>query len=732
MCDTTYSGFFKIEKGGRAGGFVVAGMLRGCARHVALALVFVLAAALPLVVPQVAEAAAGGNELVSYGPAGEPMTIYAFARDTSADGQRTVMLGYTASGSPSNFTHYYLRDGSTTTQIDAGGYAVGTVAISDSGRWITYTLAQFNGTSWSYDLRIRDLDVGTERSILTGLSDAPGWIDVSDDGSVVGLQTSQPLVPEDLDAAADVYVWEDAVTPTFQLISGGSALSEEGTGRGAMTPDGRFVLFTSKDRSIVVGDDTAANAFGLYLRDRLASVTTLESRFNPDQPGGALPDGVAGNALDLSDDGARVVYESHNYDPSNEFPIWGAVFVRDTATGISERVVRSIYDGPVSTHNPTIDGAGSRVALEVDWGQAMGRPQSQTHQGAVVDLDSGNMQLASRRYGTVDEDGNGETNSPIIAANGRFVVHTNRSTDLLAEPVTAGSPQVYRYEVEGGADPDLDDDGIDDAVDADGGNGSAPGAFDDGGMVTGRITQLPSGFSVAITDHPDPLEGVTVRVTGSGTPRVRLSVCGGFTMSLSAGAETTVTCGSVIARVVAGDVVVELDGGLASVTIPAGAAAEVEDTPGGFEVVVLDATGDDGRLVQLTVDGQSRPLAEGTTVFQAWDFVGFDRPVDGEGVINSIKGGRVVPLKWRVLDGNGSPVTTINSVAVAFAADACVGASAPTDLVEQTAASASSLQNLGNGYYQFNWKTPKATTPCGELRLALGDGVVRTARFGIT
>ena len=39
---------------------------------------------------------------------------------------------------------------------------------------------------------------------------------------------------------------------------------------------------------------------------------------------------------------------------------------------------------------------------------------------------------------------------------------------------------------------------------------------------------------------------------------------------------------------------------------------------------------------------------------------------------------------------------------------ACPGASAPLDQLEQVAPGGSGLQNLGQGYYQLNWKTSKS------------------------
>ena len=45
------------------------------------------------------------------------------------------------------------------------------------------------------------------------------------------------------------------------------------------------------------------------------------------------------------------------------------------------------------------------------------------------------------------------------------------------------------------------------------------------------------------------------------------------------------------------------------------------------------------------------------------------------------------------------------------------------DALEEYASGDSGLQNLGNGFYQFNWKTPKTyANSCKTLKLNLGEG----------
>ena len=49
------------------------------------------------------------------------------------------------------------------------------------------------------------------------------------------------------------------------------------------------------------------------------------------------------------------------------------------------------------------------------------------------------------------------------------------------------------------------------------------------------------------------------------------------------------------------------------------------------------------------------------------------------------------------------------------------------DLVEEVTPGGSGLMNLGDGYYQINWKTPSAYAgSCKNLNLNLGEGEPRT------
>jgi hypothetical protein len=115
-----------------------------------------------------------------------------------------------------------------------------------------------------------------------------------------------------------------------------------------------------------------------------------------------------------------------------------------------------------------------------------------------------------------------------------------------------------------------------------------------------------------------------------------------------------------------------------------------------------------------------------------YDFSGFFQPVDN-GVLNVARAGRAIPLKWRLTDASGTPITNLSAAPISTVTLNCGTLSEGTDAIEEYAAGASGLQNLGDGYYQLNWKSPSTYAgSCRRLRLDLGEGAYRTADFQFT
>jgi aminopeptidase YwaD len=115
-------------------------------------------------------------------------------------------------------------------------------------------------------------------------------------------------------------------------------------------------------------------------------------------------------------------------------------------------------------------------------------------------------------------------------------------------------------------------------------------------------------------------------------------------------------------------------------------------------------------------------------------FSGFFQPVDSSPALNTANSGQAIPLKWQITDVDGNPVTNLGNVAVT-AADLSCSLGTTVDQVEEFTTGSSGLLNQGNGYYQFNWKTPKTyANSCKTMMLDLGEGpgMQRTALFQFT
>lgn len=294
---------------------------------------------------------------------------------------------------------------------------------------------------------------------------------------------------------------------------------------------------------------------------------------------------------------------------------------------------------------------------------------------------------------------------------------------------TEGAGRIGKIGTDASGPVDADGDGVADAIDADGGAGTSPdGAFSDDtgdGSTTSGYVVGAAGLLLSVADAADPA-GVRITTTGPGGPAVVSACAGGFSIEIPAGTSLVLTCGSVrVQEVTGGPVTIRLPGGVTSVSVPAGSAATVGTTAGaGFSVAQVIGT------VTLTVDGVGRQVGAGETVNgRSWRFVGFSPPVDNGGVVNAAKAGQAIPLKWRILDAAGAPVTTLASARVTTQTLACAGGG-PIDEIEELAPGASDLKNHGNGSYQLDWKSPASYAGgCRTLKLDIGDGVSHTALF---
>ena len=109
-----------------------------------------------------------------------------------------------------------------------------------------------------------------------------------------------------------------------------------------------------------------------------------------------------------------------------------------------------------------------------------------------------------------------------------------------------------------------------------------------------------------------------------------------------------------------------------------------------------------------------------------YGFAGLFAPIDRPNTRNVSKAGQSIPLKWRLTDAQGDPVLDLHTATVMVSGISC-SLGSTDDLVEEVTPGGSGLTNLGDGYYQINWKTPSAYAgSCKNLNLNLGEGEPRT------
>jgi hypothetical protein len=165
------------------------------------------------------------------------------------------------------------------------------------------------------------------------------------------------------------------------------------------------------------------------------------------------------------------------------------------------------------------------------------------------------------------------------------------------------------------------------------------------------------------------------------------------------------------------------------------AEANATDTNSGVASASCDPvdTGSVGlKTLTCTATDAAGNTASATVSYNViYDFSGFTSPVANPPDRNAANAGGAVPVKWRLVDAAGAPVTDLSSIGVTVKTLACTLGTTP-DQPSEKAAGKSGLQNMGDGYYQFNWATPKAYAgSCKTLMLDLaeGPGMERTALF---
>jgi Tol biopolymer transport system component len=336
----------------------------------------------------------GTTEKVSVSSAGVAGNDTSSAAAVSADGRFVAFWSAAdnlVAGDTNGTTDVFVRDlqSGTTERVSidsrerqsVGGDAFGSPdssfgrpAISGDGRFVAFASTATNlakgDRNQAADIFVRDRLAGTtERLSLTGRKGEPNsetaFPVISPDGRFVAFSSfADNLVAGDTNLATDVFI-HDRQTQTTELVSVNSAEEQANAGSAgaAITPDGRFVAFGSGATNLVPGDVDDA-AFDVYLRDRQSGTTVGISTLAP-------PSGLVRHSggPSISADGRFVAFDSwdSNVVPGDTNDRYD-VYVLDRNTGTVERV--SVTDAGVEGNSdsmgPSMSSDGRFVAFHSD------------------------------------------------------------------------------------------------------------------------------------------------------------------------------------------------------------------------------------------------------------------------------------------------------------------------------------------------------------------------------
>lgn len=204
--------------------------------------------------------------------------------------------------------------------------------------------------------------------------------------------------------------------------------------RPRLSADGRHAVFESDSTNLVPG---IINTGHVFVRDRLANTTTLESVSSTGKKGNA-----PSREPDISGDGRFVAFTSLSTNlVTPDFNGVDDIFVRDRLLGTTERISVALGGGPGNGGSrwPSLSGDGRYVAFESAASDLVVGDDNGSIDVFVRDRLAGTTTLVSVTAAGLPADNGGF--EPQLSADGRWVAFLSSSLDLTG-PGGSSHPQV--------------------------------------------------------------------------------------------------------------------------------------------------------------------------------------------------------------------------------------------------------------------------------------------------
>ena len=195
----------------------------------------------------------------------------------------------------------------------------------------------------------------------------------------------------------------------------------------SLSGDGRFVAFTSFASNLVAGD--AYPGTDIFVRDRLTGVTELVSVYSDAIQGNGDSEGPS-----ISSDGRFIAFSSLASNlVSGDTNGLKDVFVRDRQSGVTVRVSLSSdgFEGQGNSESPSISADGRFIAFDSDAANLVSDDTNARRDVFVHDRWTGVTQRVSLGEGGAE--GTETSWGPSISGDGRIVVFTSFARNLVPD-----------------------------------------------------------------------------------------------------------------------------------------------------------------------------------------------------------------------------------------------------------------------------------------------------------
>ena len=168
----------------------------------------------------------------------------------------------------------------------------------------------------------------------------------------------------------------------------------------------------------------------------------------------------------------------------------------------------------------------------------------------------------------------------------------------------------------------------------------------------------------------------------------------------------------------------------ATTSNPAGLTVQITYSQGSNPVTNPTNVGSYNVLAKIT-DNNYQGQTTGTLVISPWNLKGFYQPVDMGEVLNTVKNGSTVPIKFELFSGTTELTSTSAVSSVLAKPVSCTAFTGdPEDPIETVTTGGTVLRyDATGGQFIFNWQTPKKINTCYNLTMTATDGSTITAYF---